>query len=252
MKKEGKIFIGTSGWMYKNWGPKFYPKKLPEREYLSFLAKTFRTVEVNASFYRLPTEKTFSNWRSETPKDFVFAVKMGRFITHIKRLANTEKELETFLSRTSFLKEKLGPILVQLPPNFKYNAPLIENFLKKLRSIENRAKVAVEFRNKSWFEEEALKKVSEIFKKYNAELTFADSQKYPFLDQEIITSDFVYLRFHGPKEFAASLYGLARLNKWVPRIKKWKKDGISVFVYFNNDVRGYALKDAKTLLRLTS
>jgi len=134
MKKKGTkryIHIGTSGWNYKHWRGKFYPEDIPQKKWLEFYCKNFKTVELNNTFYRLPEEKTFDNWRKNTPDDFIFSVKASRYITHIKKLIDKEP-LKEFLKRARHLKEKLGPILFQLPPGWKYNEERFNSFLNIL------------------------------------------------------------------------------------------------------------------------
>jgi uncharacterized protein YecE (DUF72 family) len=127
-----KYYVGCSGWHYEHWRGLYYPQELPRPKWLSFYAQQFDTVELNNSFYRVPSEKAFTSWRESTPDNFVFAVKVSRFITHIKRLRNLGSAVEDFLSRAAFLKEKLGPLLYQLPPSMKRNDELLKSFLSSL------------------------------------------------------------------------------------------------------------------------
>src|SRR5690606_9874997 len=155
--KKNKIHIGTSGWNYKHWKKNFYPADLPQKKWLEFYYGKFKTVELNNSFYRLPEEKTFDNWRKSTPEDFIFSVKASRYITHIKKLID-EEPLKEFLKRTKFLKEKLGPILFQLPPGWKYNEERFDAFLKIL---PDKFKFIFEFRNESWWNDNVINKLKE-------------------------------------------------------------------------------------------
>jgi uncharacterized protein YecE (DUF72 family) len=148
---ERLVFVGTSGWIYKEWAGVFYPKKLPKTGELAYYAKTFNTVEINATFYRLPQESMVQGWYQRSPPDFIFAVKGSRFLTHIKRLKGNRESIKKFFDRAKLLKEKCGPILWQLPPTLKFDPKLLNAFLKKL---PRRYRHAVEFRHPSWYENE--------------------------------------------------------------------------------------------------
>lgn len=250
---KAKIYIGTSGWMYKDWGKEFYPEDL-KKGHLTFLAKEFSTVEVNSSFYHLPKAKTFSKWKNETPEDFCFAVKLSRFITHRKHLKGVRGSLELFLSRAKYMEEKLGVVLIQLPPSLKFDKSIISKFVEDLHVVSNRTlstRFALEPRHASWMTEENKEFLLPLLKKENIALVFPHSAKIPSFTptKENITADFIYVRFHGPSEFASSRYGAAKLRPWADRIKNWNKEGHLVFVYFNNDVHGHAVHDARTLVR---
>jgi uncharacterized protein YecE (DUF72 family) len=248
-----KLYIGTSGWMYKDWGKTFYPKDL-HRGHLSFLAQEFSTVEVNTSFYHLPRASTFFKWASEVPSEFIFAVKLSRFITHQKKLAGVRAPLYNFFSRAKETGKKLGVILIQLPPSLPYDERLLKHFLADLQATTRRAKIkarfALEPRHFTWMDNG--KEVVELLRPEKIALVFPHSAKIPSFDPtpENITADFVYVRFHGPSEFAASRYGRARLKPWAVRIREWQEKNLDVFVYFNNDIHGHAIEDARTLKRL--
>lgn len=256
------IFIGTSGWRYKEWGKKFYPEKLKQDEFLPFYASKFITVEVNTSFYHLPKPQTFAAWGAAVPKEFQFAVKMSRYITHILRLENAREPLENFLANAMALGPKLGPILVQLPPSLKFNKEIIAKFLEELTAVAKEAqparsskggvrfRFALEARNRSWFAKEAQPDLMGLLKKHKIAFVFGHSSKYPYPENEPVTAKFIYLRFHGPGEFAGSLYG-KKLMAWVPKMKAWSKQGIDVYAYFNNDRQAYAVRDVILLKKLT-
>jgi uncharacterized protein YecE (DUF72 family) len=253
--QSGKIRIGTSGWMYKDWGAMFYPTGM-KKGFLTYLANEFSTVEINSSFYHLPLASTFDKWKDEVPDDFVFAVKLSRFITHRKKLAGVREPLTTFFNRAKHMEEKLGPILIQLPPFLKYDEKLLDSFLESLDATRTKQKRAMRFalepRHVSWFEKPNRSEVLKRLKEADVALVFPHSRKIPSPDPddpENLTSDFVYVRFHGPSEFAASRYGASRLKPWANRIEKWSADGLDVFVYFNNDIHGHAVVDARTLKR---
>ncbi len=251
MSTLGKIYVGTSGWIYSHWVGKFYPKDLPSKDRLKYFAKHFKTAEVNYSFYHLPRPTTFLKWYKETPKEFLFSVKASRFITHIKRLKDVKEAWEQFFENAKNLKEKLGPILFQLPPSFKAekeNIQRLKDFLKllsgyRLASVHHKPRYAFEFRHKTWLD----KNIYKLLEKYNTAWVIADSSRYP--KAEVITADFVYIRMHGPAELFASKYPNDVLKELAQKIKKWQKEKRDIFVYFNNDFYGYAIENAKTLLK---
>jgi uncharacterized protein YecE (DUF72 family) len=241
---KGKLFIGTSGWVYGHWDGIFYPEDLPSKDKLKYFSKYFKTSEVNYSFYHLPRPSTYQSWYLLTPEDFLFAVKASRFITHIKRLKEVKEAWKTFIENTLNLKEKLGPILFQFPPSFRANQEEIkrlENFLKLI--TKNKLRYAFEFRHKSWCD----KKVYNLFKKYKVAWVIADSPSYP--KAEVVTADFVYIRMHGSKVLFTSNYTKKELEDLAQKIKKWLKTA-DVYVYFNNDAMGYAIENAKALVKL--
>ena len=251
----GKLFIGTSGWVYSHWDGIFYPEDLPSKDKLKHFSKFFKTTEINYSFYHLPRPSTYQNWYNQTPADFIFAVKASRFITHIKRLSGVKEAWKQFLENALYLKEKLGPILFQFPPSFRAtseNIKRLEDFLKILRgrtsikggSTSKNLKYAMEFRHKSWCDE----KIYDLLKKYNVAWVIADSPSYP--KAEVVTADFIYIRMHGSKVLFASKYTNEELEDLAQKIKKWLKQKIDVYCYFNNDAYGYAIKNAKELLEL--
>lgn len=245
MNKKGKIFIGTSGWIYSHWNGIFYPEKLSLKEKLLFYSKHFRTTEINYSFYHLPRKRTFKNWYNITPKNFIFSVKGSRFITHIKRLKDIKEPLKNFIENAKELKEKLGPILFQFPPSFKKEREETERFKKFLELIKKyKLSFAFEFRHKSWFQE----KIYNLLRKYNSALVIADSSRYP--KAEICTTDFVYFRFHGPGSLFSSKYSKEQLEKFAQLIKKFLKEKKDIFCYFNNDFSGFAIENAKELIKL--
>lgn len=243
MAMKGKIFIGTSGWSYKHWIGVFYPADIKASEQLAFYLKHFKTVELNNPFYHLPPPQTFTNWRKNTPKDFLFAVKASRFITHNKKL-NVEKEnINLFLNSAKQLKEKLGPILFQLPPKWNVNTERLGTFLKKL---PKKYRYTIEFRNQTWYTEE----VYELLRKFNC--AFCIYELAGHQSPKEITANFVYVRLHGPNlsKYAGS-YSDASLKAWVKLCLQWKKQGKDVYVYFDNDQSGYAAFNAQSLLKFT-
>ena len=183
----GGIYIGTSGWVYKEWAGDFY-QGLKPKEHFAFYASQFPTVEINATFYRLPTPSMVHGWRLKAPENFIFSVKGSRYITHLKRLNNLGRGLSYFLRRVRPLEEKLGPLLWQLPPGFKPDLPRLEKFLKRLPPDLSHA---VEFRHPGWYSPEAF----ELLRKFNIALVSVSSLRMPV--NFSVTADFVYIRFHG-------------------------------------------------------
>jgi uncharacterized protein YecE (DUF72 family) len=232
--------IGTSGWHYEHWRGLFYPEKLVKPKWLEFYAQHFTTVELNNSFYRLPSDGAFINWRESSSRGFVFAVKVSRFITHIKRLKNVEEPMQNFLARADYLQDKLGPLLYQLPPTMKRSDETLEAFLSILpRQYRN----VFEFRHESWIDDGVFK----ILKKYNAGLCVFDMPD--FTCPVVATADFAYVRFHGSTGLYWSCYSDEELSDWAKRIAELGHNLKTVYVYFNNDAGAYAVRNAKTLAR---
>lgn len=259
--KNSKLHIGTSGWIYGDWTRVFYPVDLSSKDKLKYFSQHFKTAEINYSFYHLPRPSTYQNWYNQTPKDFIFAVKVSRFITHIKRLKGVKKAWQTFISNALNLKEKLGPILFQFPPSFKAteeNIKRLEEFLELIKSrpkgrspdwspaFRQRLRFAFEFRHKSWCEE----KIYNLLKKYDVAWVIADSPSYP--KAELATADFVYIRMHGSQVLFGSKYTNKELKDLAQKIKKWLKQKLDVYVYFNNDFHGYAIENTQQLMRLVT
>ena len=237
-----KIHIGTSGWHYKHWLDVFYPPGTKPAQMFQFYAQHFDTVEINNSFYHLPSAKTFDNWRDSSPPKFCFAVKASRFITHMKKLKDPKPSSEKFFLVADRLENKLGPILFQLPPRWKVN---VERFAEFLESLPERHKYVFEFRDASWFVPE----VYALMRRHKAAFCIHD-----FADMKVpheITANFTYIRFHGPtsaKYFGS--YSKAQLRAWAERIKDWSRQLSSIYVYFNNDPGGEAVKNGLELKRL--
>ncbi len=241
------IHIGTSGWNYEGWRGILYPDDLKAKDFLPYYTGHFSTVEVNYSFYRLPEVKTYERWADITPEEFCFALKLSRFITHIKRLKDITKALKTFLERAAPLGKKCGPILVQLPPGFAHSETNQKRLISALKIIrEYSIRAAVEFRHETWFIDD----VYNILEKSKASVVIANSSRYSNPPDDITTADFVYFRFHGPKELFASPYTKSQLQHYAEIMKKHLRDGRQVYAYFNNDVMGYAVKNAGTLREL--
>jgi uncharacterized protein YecE (DUF72 family) len=232
------IHVGTSGWQYAHWRGLFYPKGQPQRAWLTHYAATFATVEVNNSFYQLPKEETFQRWRAAVPRDFLFAVKASRYITHIRRLRDAKESVDLFWSRATRLKSNLGPVLFQLPPNFKADAGLLRNFLGVL---PKQMRAAFEFRDDSWGTDE----VVGLLNQAGAAWVLADRPGWRVPD--IVTGGWSYVRFHQGRSFHPG-YATPKLRRWADRIASTQAK--ETFVYFNNDALGAATDDARTLIRL--
>ncbi len=239
----GQIWIGTSGWHYKHWVGNFYPERLPSSRMLAEYIQHFNTVELNNTFYKLPTQNGLLTWRESTPPDFRFAVKGSRFLTHMKKLNNAEDGLKRFLDAVDVLAPKLDTILFQLPPKWEINLDRLAAFLALLPHCY---RYAFEFRHPTWNTSETYK----LLAKHNAAYCIFDLAGY--LSPLEITADFSYIRLHGPGGKYQGSYSDAALRKWASTIAEWSKKLAAVYIYFDNDDSGYAPRDAlrlKTLLR---
>lgn len=234
------IFIGTSGWSYPDWKELFYPKEVKSKDWLSYYANHFATVELNNTFYHLPTEKSIQNWYSHAPQGFIFAVKASQYITHLKRLTDPSETTRKFFDALKGLKDKLGPILFQLPPSFKQN---LERLHKFIRYLPPGFRYVFEFRHDSWYQEDTY----DLLKKYGAALCITDLKGKQ--SPEVITADFTYLRLHGPKLAYQGEYGPKRLQEWKKKFDAWHKNKIQIFCYFDNDAKSDAIKDAFEIKR---
>lgn len=231
------FFVGTSGFSYDHWRDVFYPLDLSSSKFLSFYAQTFTTVELNVSFYRLPSAAAFKKWASETPANFIFAVKASRYLTHVKRLKDCQEPWDRFYQRALNLGSKIGPILFQFPATFTKNTQRLEEFL----SLLPQQQFAFEFRHESWFCQE----IYDLLKQAKASLCIADSSVWPSVEK--ITTNFVFLRFHGGRQLYASRYSIEELKPWAVKISNWLNQGLKVYAYFNNDAYGFAVKNALEL-----
>jgi uncharacterized protein YecE (DUF72 family) len=233
--------IGTSGWVYKHWQGPFYPSGLRQSDWYAYYAKHFETVEVNYSFYRLPSEKSFNRWQEQAPPGFVYALKANRFLTHITRLKDIGEPLETFLSRARLLGTRLGPILWQLPPRFPPDEDRLEALAAALPSDLIHA---FEFRDPRWFRPATRR----MLERHHLSFCIFDMPNLPCPDW--ITSKTIYVRFHGCRSVYGGLYGEKELQPWAGRIQQWLATDHDVYAYFNNDAFGFALQDARTLQEL--
>ena len=240
---KGKIFIGTSGWNYKHWKGNFYPEELKQKKWLEFYSDKLKSVEINNSFYHLPETKTLKTWKDITPQNFIFAVKGSRYITHMKKLKAPKTSSRKLFTRIKHLGNKLGPILFQLPPGWGYNRERFQNFIE---SMPDKYRYTFEFREKEWWNDEVL----ELLKKHNA--AFCIYELAGILTPEEITADFVYIRLHGPGGKYQGNYSKKQLSGWAGAITAWQKKNKDVYLYFDNDDRGYAVKNAQELKEMLS
>ena len=238
-----RIFIGTSGWHYRHWKGLFYPDDLANRELLKYYARFFRCVEINNSFYRLPTRKVLEEWSNSVPKDFIFSVKASRFITHMKKLKDPEQPLDRLFDRITALEKHLGPVLFQLPPNWHRNVDRLKVFLDRLSP---KFKYTFEFRDPSWFDDEVLELLS------HNNVAFCIYQLGEFESPRHVTADFVYIRLHGPSGSYAGRYSRQALSGWAGAISAWVRQKKSVYCFFDNDQAGYAVLNAHELLEMLS
>lgn len=238
---KGKIYIGTSGWHYKHWKGTFYPVDTKDKNQFDLYLQTFSTVELNNSFYHLPTIQTFNKWRKLSPSDFVFSVKASRYITHMKKLLPDKSAINKFFTHAEKLEEKLGPVLFQLPPHWKINVERLQTFLSKL---PGKHRYTFEFRDHSWYSED----VYHILKKYNCAFCIYELERHLSPLKE--TADFIYIRLHGPGNKYEGSYTDTALQKWKRKCLEWQKKGKDVYIYFDNDQKGFAAFNAKTLLQM--
>ena len=284
---NARFHIGISGWTYAPWRGVFYPEELPHREELDFASRQFSTIEINGTHYSLQRPESFQRWRDATPEGFIFSVKASRYITHLRRLREIEAPLANFLaSGLLALREKLGPILWQFPPSFRFDAERMENFFAMLpHDTEAAAKVAR--RHDEWMKERAFVEVDErrpmrhcievrhesfmvpeffaMLRKYRVAFVFADTAgKWPYAED--LTSDFVYVRLHGDEQIYVSGYTEHALQDWAARLRAWAKvrarEGAKLvtahehrkirdlYVYFDNDVKVKAPENARRLAEL--
>jgi uncharacterized protein YecE (DUF72 family) len=237
------LYIGTSGWQYRHWRGTFYPEDLPQREWLDWYCRRFQVVEVNNTFYHLPAPTTFSAWRARTPDDFVLAVKMSRYLTHIKRLLDADEIVGNFMQRAARLGPRLGPVLVQLPPRFEARPDRLREVLRALGRYPD-ARVAVEFRDDSWYTDE----IRELLIEFGAALVLADTprRRQPMWR----TAGWGFVRFHEGRASPRPCYGERALASWVERLASMWEPADDLFVFFNNDTRACALRDAIVFARL--
>jgi uncharacterized protein YecE (DUF72 family) len=232
-----RVRVGTSGWQYKDWRGVLYPKGLAQARWLERYAEIFETVELNNSFYGLPSADQFARWKEALPPGFIVAVKLSRYLTHVRRLHDPAGPVHLFVERASHLGDHLGPVVMQLPPTLPKDAVNLE---RTLESFPRQVRVAVEFRHASWFSED----IRVILQNNNAALVWAD-RSGRLQNPEWRTADWLYLRMHGGSG-SAGTYGDRALDKYARTLARVEGDG---YVYFNNDMTGNAVRNALTLAR---
>lgn len=232
---RGNLRIGTSGYQYDHWRGVLYPEDLPKIHWLERYAEEFNTVEINNTFYGLPAPETFDNWREAVPEGFQYVLKFSRYGSHLKKLKDPDGTIRTFMERARRLKQKLGPVLVQLPPNWRANPERLQAFLRTAPSDQ---RWAVEFRDPSWLCEQ----VYDVLREHGAALCIHDMiPDHP----QVVTAHWVYLRFHG--EGDGGDYDQRTLAGAAERINTHLDENRDVYAYFNNDAHGYAVENAKAL-----
>ncbi|HEU0065496.1 MAG TPA: DUF72 domain-containing protein [Flavisolibacter sp.] len=240
-----KIHIGTSGWSYKHWKGVFYPPKLKATSWLPYYTDYFKTTEINTSFYHLPKITTIEKWMGDVPVGFRFSVKMSRYLTHMKKLRDPEESLERFFEIFDPMKKVMGPVLIQLPPSLKFNYEVAGHLYQLLYKKYKSYRFVMEVRHPEWLKIESL----ELMKKYNIGFVISQSGvNFPYA--EMITAKDIYIRFHGPAELYASSYTDNMLKKFLKLFVKWVNEGHEIWAYFNNDIHGYAIENARRLNEL--
>jgi uncharacterized protein YecE (DUF72 family) len=243
VNRAGIIRVGTSGWHYSHWRGAFYDPKIAVKAQFEEYAKSFDTVELNNAFYKLPTANTVRIWKAKAPAGFLYAVKAHRFITHMKKLKSAKDSVDLFMDRISCLGRKLGPVLFQLPPKWNLNVSRLEEFVALL---PKRQRFAFEFRNVSWYHQD----VYDVLKKKNSALCIYELAGHH--SPTVITADFVYVRLHGPGDKYQGSYTEGVLSDWARQCRTWRRAGLDVFVYFDNDQSGYAAFNALRLRQMLS
>jgi uncharacterized protein YecE (DUF72 family) len=238
--KSGRVFVGCSGWFYWHWRGAFYPAALPTNQWFVHYAERFKTVELNAPFYSWPTVGTVDSWMRQAGKrSFIYTVKVCELITHIKRFVGTKTLVRDFGLIADLLGTRMGCFLFQLPPSFHYTHARLKNILEQ---IDHRRRNVVEFRHKSWWN----KTVYEAFRQTGTIFCSCSGPRLP--DELIKTADDIYIRFHGIKNWYRHDYSTAELAVWANRIDE--SGAKTVWAYFNNDRDGYAVQNARVLMRL--
>jgi uncharacterized protein YecE (DUF72 family) len=242
---KGKIYIGTSGWSYSDWKGSFYPDKTKSTDYLPFYAQSFHASEINSSFYHTPRISTVEGWTTKVPDDFKFCPKMSRYLTQMKRLKDPEEPLQKFFTAFEPMTDKIGIVLVQLPPSLQFDEEVATHFFNVLKRDYHKFKFALEVRHKSWLEELPLTLIREN------DISLVISQSgvgYPYA--EMITTRNVYLRFHGPAKLFSSSYSDEMLQDYADKIKTWSGDRHTIWAFFNNTMGMAGLNNARTLKKM--
>lgn len=238
---KGKIHIGTSGWHYPHWKKLFYPDDIGKDEWLHYYAGKLRCVEINNTFYKLPVVETLRSWSAHTPSGFIFAVKAWRVITHRKKLKGCRDAVDTFFELAATLKDKLGPVLFQLPPHWHCNTQRLREFLGLLPEDY---RYTFEFRDPDWHNDE----IYSLLTEHNA--AFCIFELGDVRSPEVCTADFIYIRLHGPQGPYAGSYSARTLRRWAEKLTGWQAQGKDVYIFFDNDEAAYAVKNALLLDKL--
>jgi uncharacterized protein YecE (DUF72 family) len=247
LKFTAGIHIGTSGWSYKHWKKIFYPEKLKQTDWLAFYAQTFSTTEINTSFYHIPRVTTTEQWKHKTPPGFMFCPKMSRYLTHLKKLNDPDEAMIKFFDAFEPLKRKIGPVLIQLPSFVGFDIEKAEALYQVCKKNYSYYRFAMETRHASWLSEESIA----LMKEYNIAFVISQSGSgFPYAEH--VTAEHIYVRFHGPAGLYASPYSDKQLGEFSGMFRKWKRDGHSIWAYFNNDIGGHAFRDAKKLMELVN
>lgn len=239
---KAQFFVGTSGWTYPDWQGVFYPEDWPKSRWFEYYVKKFATVEINATFYRSFKDQTYHKWRDQAPGEFRYVLKAPRFITHRKHLKGAEEQIKKFWRSASLLENRLGLILLQLAPSTKYDPARLKH---ALLAFGDPGKIAVEFRHKKWYIEE----IRDLLKEVGSVFCTADSPESELMDW--VTSDVAYIRLHGRQQWYAYDYSGQELREIAALAKKLAKLGAkTIYIFFNNDVSGYAPQNALTILEM--
>jgi uncharacterized protein YecE (DUF72 family) len=236
--KHAPVFIGTSGWYYDHWEGVLYPPGLPKAKRFKIYAEDFNSVEINATYYCLPSESMAAGWYEKAPEGFMYAVKANKEITHNRRLKNADEPIQRFLNAVMPMKDKLGVILFQLPPSFKRDDGLLRDFLNLLPESP---RCCFEFRHVSWECDETYDALAQS----GAGHVVVSKKGYPFTEKH--TADFAYYRLHGPEQLCASPYSEAWLETLGKSLASLSQSGIPSFTFFNNDIGGHAVHNARSL-----
>ncbi|WP_029898979.1 DUF72 domain-containing protein [Desulfohalovibrio reitneri] len=239
----GAAFVGTSGWSYPHWRGTFYPGGLPRDEELAFCAERFGALEINNTFYSLPGREAVLGWRKAVPKGFPFAVKASRYLTHMKKLKDPRQGVDSFFAAVDALGPNLGPVLFQLPPNWRVNIKRLRAFLD---ALPDGRRFAFEFRDTSWITEETLDLLRE------RKAAFCIYHLAGYFSPKEVTTDFIYIRLHGPGDKYQGSYPERDLADWAGAISAWTAEGLDVYCFFDNDQEGYAAHNAARLAEMIS
>jgi uncharacterized protein YecE (DUF72 family) len=242
---SGALYFGTSGYAYKGWHERFYPEGLPRKDELAYFAGKFSAVEINSSFYRLPTEKAVKRWAAATPPDFRFCMKVSRYITHIKRLRDPQEHVPLFMQAVRPIARKRGPLLLQLPPSMKPDLQRLDDTLKAFRKHARPWRVAVEIRQKDWYGDG----LDALLDRHRAGLVLHDMPASRN-DRPNPAAPFIYVRFHGPRGDYGGSYSRKALERYAGLLRPYQKGGRDVWMFFNNDRDGAAVENAATLRNL--